>query len=149
VKELYTIRHDDGTEQKLSESLFITFGRLVRFEWLTSCLLLVEPLKSRDFSTYLSSGKIFRDYGNEEWQKGLSTNPHSFRHWLMHVAYEGGLEIHHILRYFAKLYVSSAVDYLHFSSNESDAYAPEKFRTQRFYVPAGMPEGKVQEGRDG
>jgi integrase len=149
VKELYTIRHDDGTEQKLSESLFVIFAKQARSQRVTPCLLLVEPVKSIAFTTYLSSpGIIFGDYGNEEWQKGLSANTHCFRHWLMHVAYEGGMELHFILRYFAKLYVSSVVDYLHFSSNESDAYAPEELRTQRFYVPPGVSEGRAQEEHD-
>lgn len=150
VTELYAIRHDDGTEQKLSESLFVIFAKQARNEHATPCLLLVEPVKSTTFSMYLSSKAIiFRDYGNEEWQKGLSTNPHCFRHWLMHVAYEGGMEIHLILRYFAKLYVSSAVDYLHFSSNETDAYAPEELRVERFYVPPGVSIGRAQEDNDG
>jgi integrase len=149
VKELYTIRHDDGTIQKLSESLFIIFAKQEKDERVTPCLLLVEPMKSSVFSRYLSSGDIFRDYGNEGRQKGLSTNPHCFRHWLMHVAYEGGMETHLILRYFAKLYVSSAVDYFHFSSNETDAYAPEELRAQRFYVPPGVSEGRAQKEHDG
>lgn len=146
VPELYVIRHDDGTEQKLSESLFTIFAKQSRTERVTPCLLLVEPVKSRAFSLYLSSWAIiFKKYGDEEWQKELSANPHSFRHWLMHVAYEGGMELHLILRYFAKLFVSSAVDYLHFSSNETDAYAPEELRTQRFYVPPSAPKVRGEE----
>ncbi len=148
VTELYTIRHDDGTEQKLSESLFVIFANQKRDERVTPCLLLVEPVRSRDFYRYLSSGNIFRDYADEEWQKGLSVNPHSFRHWLMHVAYEGGMEIHLILRYFAKLYASSAVDYLHFSTNETDAYAPDELSAVRFYVPPGVSKGWEQEEHD-
>jgi integrase len=146
VTELYTIRHDDGTVQKLSESLFITFANQSRYKHRTSCLLLVEPVKYAAFSTYLSSKAIiFRDYGNEEGQKGLSANPHCFRHWLMHIAYEGGMDIHLILRYFAKRYVSSAIDYLHFLRNEADAYAPAELRTKRFYVPPSASEGRVKE----
>jgi integrase len=146
VTELYTIRHDDGTVQKLSESLFITFANQSRYKHRTSCLILVEPVKYAAFSTYLSSKAIiFRDYGNEEWQKGLSANPHCFRHWLMHIAYEGGMDIHLILRYFAKRYVSSAVDYLHFSSNETGAYAPAELRAERFYVPPSASERRVKE----
>jgi integrase len=149
VAELYTIRHDDGTEQKLSESLFVIFAKQARNEHATPCPLLVEPVKSGTFSMYLSSKAIiFRDYGNDEWQKELTANTHCFRHWLMHVAYEGGMEIHLILRYFAKLYVSSLVDYLHFSSNETDAYAPEELRDERFYVPPGVSKGREQEGHD-
>jgi integrase len=147
--ELYTIRHDDGTEQKLSESLFVIFANQKRGERVTPCLLLVEPVKSRDFYKYLSSGDIFRNYAAEEWQKELSVTPHSFRHWLTHVAYEGGMEIHLLLRYFAKLYVSGVVDYLHFSSNETDAYAPEELRAERFYVPPGLSKGREQEEHDG
>ena len=63
----------------------------------------------------------------------------------MHIAYEGGMDIHLLLRYFAKLYISSALDYLHFSSNETDAYAPEELRVERFYVPPSVSEGRVQE----
>jgi len=145
VAELYTIRHDDGTVQKLSESLFIIFAKQERDKRVTPCLLLAEPMKSNAFYEYLSSGDIFRDYGNEEWQKGLAAITHCFRHWLMHIAYEGGMEIHLILRYFAKLYVSSAVDYLHFTSNETDAYAPEELRAERFYVPPGVSKGRERE----
>jgi hypothetical protein len=150
VRELYTIRHDDGTVQKLSDSLFITFAKRSKSKQTPPCRLLVEPVKSRAFSEHLSSKIIFfRDYGGEVWQKGLSANSHGFRHWLMHIAYEGGMDIHLILRYFAKQYVSSAVDYLHFSSNEASAYAPEELRNQRFYVPSSVHEGRVQERHDG
>jgi integrase len=149
VREFYTIRHDDGTVQKLSESLFIIFTKQERDKRVKPCLLLVEPMKSHAFYGYLSTGDIFRDYGNEEWQKGLSATTHCFRHWLMHVAYGGGMEIQLILRYFAKLYVSGVVDYLHFSSNETDAYAPKEWRTERFYVPPSVSEARWQEEHNG
>ena len=62
-------------------------------------------------------------------------NPHSLRHWLIHVAYMGGMESHLILRYFAKNHIGCIADYLHFFIDESGAYAPEELRTQTFYVP--------------
>lgn len=136
VPNLYTIRHDDGTVQMLSESLFVIFGRQAKYQSTPPCFLLAEPVRVRTFSLYLSwRAFIFKDYGDEQWQRELSANPHCFRHWLMHIAYEGGMDIHHILRYFTKRYVSSAVDYLHFSSNETDAYAPAELRAERYYVP--------------
>lgn len=146
VPNLYTIRHDDGTVQMLSESLFVIFGRQSKYQTTPLCFLLAEPARARTFSLYLSwRAFVFKDYGGEQWQRELSANPHCFRHWLIHIAYEGGMEIHLLLRYFAKRYVSSAVDYLHFSSNETDAYAPEELRAKRFYVPPSISEARVQE----
>lgn len=150
VQKLYTIRHEDGTVQKLSESLFIAFAKESRHERGLPCRLLVEPVTARAVAMYLSSrALIFRRYGDAQWQRVLSANSHCFRHWLMHVAYEGGMDIHLLLRYFAKRYVSSAVDYLHFSSNETDAYAPDELRAERFYVPPGVSIGQAQEDNDG
>jgi hypothetical protein len=146
VPNLYTIRHDDGTVQMLSESLFVIFSRQAKYQNTLPCFLLAEPVRVRTFSLYLSwRAFIFKDYGNEQWERELSANTHCFRHWLMHVAYEGGMEIHLLLRYFAKRYVSSAVDYLHFSSNDTDACAPEDLGAERFYVPPSVSEGRVQE----
>lgn len=149
VSHLYTIRHEDGTVQMLSESLFVIFGRQAMYQSIPPCFLLAEPARARTFSLYLSwRAFIFRDYGDEQWQRELSANTHSSRHWLMHIAYEGGMDIHFLLRYFAKQYVSSAVDYLHFSNNETDAYAPEELRAERFYVPPGVSKGREQEEHD-
>lgn len=146
VPNLYTIRHDDGTVQMLSESLFVIFGRQAKYQSTPPCFLLAEPVRVRMFSLYLSwRAFIFKDYGDKQWQRELSANTHCFRHWLIHIAYEGGMEIHLILRYFAKRYVSSAVEYLHFSSNETDAYAPEELRAERFYVPPSVSGGRVKE----
>lgn len=143
---LYTIRHDDGTVQMLSESLFVIFGRQAKYQSIPPCFLLAEPARARTFSLYLSwRAFIFKDYGDEQWEKELSANTHCFRHWLMHIAYEGGMEIHLLLRYFAKRYVSSAVDYLHFLRNEADAYAPAELRAERYYVPPSASEERVKE----
>ncbi len=136
VPYLYTIRHNDGTVQMLSESLFVIFAKQSRCRLLNPCRLLVEPVKSDKIQTYLSSStNLFKTYGETEQQKELSANPHCFRHWLMHVAYKGGMPTNLLLLYFAKRYVSSLADYLHFSTDESDAYAPEALNTERFYVP--------------
>ncbi len=133
---LYTIYHDDGTVQKLSESLLIIFAKQSRCRQMNACRLVVEPVKADTIKRYLTSrNNLFKTYGSTEEQKGLTVNPHSLRHWLIHIAYMGGMEMRLILRYFAKRYASGVADYLHFSTDESDTYAPEALKTQRFYVP--------------
>lgn len=137
VPHLYTVRHDDGTFQMLSESLFVIFANQPRCALTNPCRLLVEPIKASTIKSYLANKhySFFKTYAGAEWQKQLSTNPHSFRHWLIHVAYKGGMEMHLVLRYFAKRSAGSVADYLHFSTDESNAYAPEELNAERFYVP--------------
>jgi integrase len=87
---LYTIRHDDNSVQKLSESLFIVFAMQSRSSQTSPCLLLVEPVGRSAIAHYLSRpGNLFMTYGKTEWQKRLTANPHCFRHWLICVAYRG------------------------------------------------------------
>jgi integrase len=149
-RHLYTVRHEDGTLQMLSASLFIIFTKQSRERQMGPCRLLVEPVKAATIKFYLCAPtNVFKTYGDAEWQRGLSANPHSFRHWLIHVAYKGGMETHHLLRYFAKRFLSGISDYLHFSSDESDAYAPEELSAGQFYVPVCLPEGETLEGDRG
>jgi integrase len=136
VSQLYTIRHDDGTFQMLSESLFIIFAKQSQCWHTDPCRLLVEPIKALMIANHLSRPRgVFKTYGYSEWTTKLSANPHCFRHWLIHVAYKGGMETHLLLRYFGKRYACSVADYLHFSTDESDAYAPEELSAERFYAP--------------
>jgi hypothetical protein len=137
VPHLYTVRHDDGTFQMLSESLFVIFANQPRCARTNPCRLLVEPMKASTFNLYLGNTpySLFNTCTDIEWQKQLSTNPHSFRHWLIHMAYTGGMKMHLVLRYFAKQRAGSAADYLHFSTDESDAYVPEELNAEAFYVP--------------
>ena len=142
VPYLYTIRHDDSTVQMLSESLFIMFAKQTRCWQTDPCFLLVEPVKADAINYFLSSKTdVFKTYGDVGWQKRLSANPHCFRHWLIHIAYNGGMETHLLLRYFAKRYASGVADYLHFTTNESDAYAPGELCAEQFYVPVQRFEG--------
>lgn len=133
---LYTIRHDDGTFQMLSESLFIIFAKQSRCRQMGACRLLVEPVTAHTIGFYLSSPhSLFKVYGAEEWQRALSANTRCFRHWLIHTAYKGRMETNLILRYFAKHQASGLDDYVHFSTGESEAYAPDGMSAARFYVP--------------
>jgi hypothetical protein len=146
---LYTIRYEDGTSQMFSESLFIIFGKQSRHGQKNPCLHLVESVKPYMIASFLSrSNSVFQAYGNQQWQRNLSMNSHSFRHWLMHIAYKGGMETHLILRYFAKRYASDIVDYLHFSIAVSDAYAPDESNGERFYVPGQQFTGETLEEDD-
>ncbi len=136
VEHLYTIRHDDGTFQMLSESLFITFDKQSLSRLRTDpCFLLVEPIKSHNIVHHLSSPhNVFNVYGSTEWERELTTNTHAFRHWLIHIAYQGGMVIHLILRYFAKQHDSDIAAYLHFTTDETDAYVPEELCGEKFYA---------------
>jgi hypothetical protein len=133
---LYTIRHEDGSVQKLSESLLVVFMKQTRCAQMNPCRLLVEPIASLTFNYYLSSpAALFKTYGASEEEKGFAVNPHALRHWLMHVAYQGGMKTDLVLRYFEKHSATSVADYLHFSTEEADAYAPDELRGGAFYVP--------------
>ena len=136
VPHLYTVQHDDGTFQMLSESLLILFSNQTRCWQTKPCLLLVEPLKATAIATYLSRRDgLFKTYGSKEWQKRVSANPHCFRHWLIHIAYKGGMETHLVLRYFAKRHFAGIADYIHFSTTESDPYAPVELSEEEFFIP--------------
>jgi integrase len=136
VPHLYTVRHADDTVQRLSESLFIIFAKQSRCSQMNPCRLLVEPVKAGSIASYLSRPNgIFKTYGIKDWQRELSANPHSFRHWLIHIAYKGGMPTRLILRYFAKRSACSIADYLHFSTDENDYEVPEELSGMRFYVP--------------
>ncbi|MCA1565742.1 MAG: hypothetical protein LC803_08920 [Acidobacteria bacterium] len=136
VPELYTMRNDDGTYQMLSQSLFIVFSKQSQYRTTNCCRLLVEPIRTHSISNYLSTPTgLFRTHDEWKQRTNMLPNPHSLRHWLIHVAYMGGMESHLILRYFAKNHIGCIADYLHFFIDESAAYVPEELRAQTFYVP--------------
>ena len=133
---LFTVRHDDSSVQMLSESLFVVFNKQSYNGRAEPCRLLVEPVKAGTFRNYLCSRfSFFKIYGEAEWEKELSANSHSFRHWLIHTAYKGGMKMQDLLRYFDKQESTDIADYLHFSTNESGPYVPEELRADRFYIP--------------
>ena len=133
---LYTIRHEDGSVQRLSESLFVVFMHQTRCAQMNPCRLLVEPVASPTFNYYLSTpAALFKTYGASEEERRLAVNPHALRHWLMHIAYQGGMKTDLVLRYFEKQSAISVADYLHFSTEEADAYVPDELRGESFYVP--------------
>jgi integrase len=136
VPNLYTVRHDDGTVQLLSESLFILFDKQARARRIAPCLLLVKPITAHAIASYMARPDgVFKTYGEAEWERELSANPHCFRHWLIHAAYKGGMETHLVLRYFAKRFAAGIADYLHFTTDECNAYAPEELSAEEFYAP--------------
>lgn len=134
VRYLYTISHGDGTVQKLSDSLLILFENQSRFNMTGCCKLLVTPIKSGMIRKFLSLAKpkernhVFSAFGLTAEEQALFTNPHSFRHWLIHIAYQGGMKLYLILRYFAKKDGCDTLDYLHYTAEERDAYVPDELR---------------------
>jgi integrase len=133
---LYTVRHKNGTIQQLSESLLVIFARQSHSARKTPCRLLVEPVEAHTFTHYLSRpAALFKTYGALEEERRLAVNPHALRHWLIHVAYEGGMRMDLVLRYFEKQSASNVADYLHFSTEEADAYVPDELCEESFYVP--------------
>jgi hypothetical protein len=133
---LYTIRHKNGTTQQLSESLLVVFARQSCRTQMNPCRLLVESVGAHTFNYYLSTpAALFKTYGASEEERRLAVNPHALRHWLIHIAYEGGMKMDLVLRYFEKHSATSVADYLHFSTEEADAYVPDELREESFYVP--------------
>lgn len=125
VRELYTYRCE-GTVQMLSESLFVVFHN--QSNWQTGkCDLLARPLNAKDISRFLSpkmrptglSLTVFSEFGLTEEERSLATNPHAFRHWLIHTAYRGGLTESLVLRYFEKRSGSDIADYIHFLPDDT------------------------------
>jgi len=133
---LYTVRHMNGAIQHLSESLLVIFARQSRSAQMNPCRLLVESVAAHTFNYYLSTpAALFKTYGASEEERRLAVNPHALRHWLIHLAYEGGMKMDLVLRYFEKHSATSVADYLHFSTEEADAYVPDELREESFYVP--------------
>jgi integrase len=135
VRELYTFRCGD-TVQMLSESLFVVFDNQAAFRQTNKCSLLVEPVKGWSIEHFLSPAMgrngprltVFAEFGLTEEEKALIMNPHAFRHWLIHIAYQGGIPGHLALRYFEKQFDSDIVDYIHFMPEETNPYMPDELR---------------------
>jgi hypothetical protein len=136
VRELYTFRCD-GKVQMLSESLFVVFANQSNFRQTGKCDLLVEPLKEKSIGFFLSRAvkrngqkraTVFSEFGLTEEDRALATNPHAFRHWLIHVAYQGGMPEHLVLRYFEKQFDSDLEDYIHYAPKETGPYVPDELR---------------------
>lgn len=134
VRQLYTVSHGDGTVQKLSESLFISFVNQASFHKTDICKLLVEPIKAERIGAFLSAPRgqkrthAFSEFGLTAEERALTINPHSFRHWLIHIAYKGGMELYSILRYFARQDNRDTLDYLHYITEETGAYVSDEMR---------------------
>lgn len=143
IKTLYTIRRDDGTVQKLSESLLITFTRLsIRSNLL--CQLLVEPINYKLLERFFSRAEArghhtaFSLYGATPEEKGRSLNLNSCRHWLNHVAYKGGLEENLLARYFARETPQASRAYLHYTPPQVGEYVREEIRAGRVFGPVAL-----------
>jgi hypothetical protein len=138
VKNLYTVRYKDDTVQKLSESLFITFAQLSQKSG-ALCRLLVEPITYKQLHQFLarpasgSSDGMFGLYGKTPEEKAMAINLNSFRHWLHHVAYKGGLQEHLLARYFARDNPQSSRPYLHFTPPELGEYVRDEIRAARVF----------------
>jgi len=136
VKNLYTVRYEDNTIQKLSESLFITFAQIKSG---VPCRLLVEPITYKQLHQFFSrptsgsSDGMFTLYGKTPEEKAMAINLNSFRHWLHHVAYKGGLQEHLLARYFARDNPQSSRPYLHFTPPEIAEYVRDEIRAGRVF----------------
>lgn len=143
AKNLYTVRHDDGTAQKLSESLLITFTYTsIRSD--IPCLLLVEPVKYKILEQFFSRAEVkqhnsaFSLYGATPEEKGRSLNLNSCRHWLNHVAYKGGIEENLLARYFARESPQASRAYLHYTPPQVGEYVREEIRAGRVFGPVAL-----------
>jgi hypothetical protein len=143
VKNLYTVRHDDGTVQRLSESLLITFTRLSSHSD-THCRLLVEPISYRLLERFFCYAEArghhgaFSLYGATPEDKGRSLNLNSSRHWLNHVAYKGALEENLLARYFARTSPQASRAYLHYTPPQVGEYVREEIRANRVFGPVAL-----------
>jgi integrase len=146
VPHLYTIRRPDGTEQKLSESLFVIFNCQLNHHHQDICRLFVKPINAVLISNFLVSNflgsergnnySVFKRFGLTEEQKNYYANSHSFRHWLHHIARKGGMPDHLIRRYFGRRNLHDLEDYSHFVPEEHEAYVPPELRFNVTRIPA-------------
>jgi hypothetical protein len=141
VRELYTFRCD-STVQMLSESLFVVFVNQSDFRRGSKCNLLVEPIRAKSVSRFLSreinssssSFTAFSEFGLTEKERALKTTPHALRHWLTDVAHKGGMSWQLLLRYFEKKSDSDIQDYIHSVPDEAGPYVPEDLRADYTFV---------------
>jgi hypothetical protein len=141
LPNLYTVKEGDCILQSLSESLFIAFEGQSRYLTGIACSLLVRPITAPTIANFMSLPRdgrrtsVFAQFGTTEEQKALSTNSHSFRHWLNHIAYKGKMPVHLITRYFARENARDTRDYLHFTPEETGSYIQDEIRAARVFGP--------------
>jgi hypothetical protein len=136
VKQLWMIDRRDGTQQKLSESLFITFRNFFHATR-SACPLLVEPVllsQIADFVTCRGDMKsAFERFDVREPNGAFSRmTTHQLRHWLNHIADKGGLPVELQTRWLGRE-----------NARDTEAYRHATVSERLEWVKAGMREGTL------
>ena len=137
LKQLWTIDRRDGTQQKLSESLFIVFRNFFHATR-SACPLLVEPVllsQISDFITCRANMKsAFEKFGVREANGAFCRmTTHQLRHWLNHIADKGGLPVELQTRWLGRE-----------NAKDTEAYRHATVSERLEWVKAGMREGSLQ-----
>jgi excisionase family DNA binding protein len=152
VKDSWTLRRADGTDQMLSESLFVVFknffctlregkgGRRVIYH-------LVEPLTQQQVRAFLTGvhlkdGSISQrsafdrfDIRDPKTGEVLRMNAHQCRHWITHNTARGGMPIREIARWQGRENEDAIYDYIHMNSTERIAWARHKIESGELQGP--------------
>jgi hypothetical protein len=136
VRQLWTIDLRDGTQQKLSESLFIAFRNFFHARR-SACPLLVEPMilsQIADFITRRADMQsAFERFGIREPNGAFCRmTTHQLRHWLNHIADKGGLPVELQTCWLGRE-----------NARDTEAYRHATVSERLEWVKAGMREGTL------
>jgi hypothetical protein len=136
VEQLWTIDRRDGTQQKLSESLFIAFRNFFH-STRSTCPLLVEPVllsQIADFVTCRAEMKSAFERFNIREPNGAfcRMTTHQLRHWLNHIADKGGLPVELQTRWLGRE-----------NARDTEVYRHATVSERLEWVKAGIREGTV------
>lgn len=136
VQQLWTIDRRDGTQQKLSESLFIAF-RSFFHTTRSACQLLVEPVLLSQVAHFIACKaeikSAFVKFGIRE-ANGVfcRMTTHQLRHWLNHIADKGGLPVELQTRWLGRE-----------NARDTEAYRHATVSERLEWVKAGMRDGSL------
>lgn len=142
VRQLWTIDRRDGTQQKLSESLFIAFRGFFHTTRSTYPLL-VEPMLLSQIANFITCKKnmksAFDRFGIREPNGAFCRmTTHQLRHWLNHIADKGGLPVELQTRWLGRE-----------NAGDTEAYRHATVSERLEWVKAGMREGTLNGAKTG
>ena len=136
VKQLWTIDRRDGTQQKLSQSLFVAFRNFFHLTR-SACPLLVEPILLSQITDFVTSRgdmkSAFERFGiREPSGAACRMTTHQLRHWLNHIADKGGLPVELQTRWLGRE-----------NARDTEAYRHATVSERLEWVKAGMRDGTL------
>jgi hypothetical protein len=151
VKHLWTVAREDGTYQRLSESLFVVFKNFFFPRGGHICLL-VEPMRKSHINDFLGSHGLHKSiFERCDIREADGTfchmSSHQFRHWLNDIADKGGLPTDTLTRWMGRDNPRDTEAYKHATMDErlrwvKQGIQSEQLRGTMADVYFELPEGE-------